>query len=136
MSTHKALRMSWWNAVIAAGALLTAVVLAILGDWFAAGLMTLAAIAFVLSALYARSGRASDITRLNAVEYIDERDRAIGAYAFAIVGVVALLLSLGVFVVVAVSTGGEGAVFWLALGQVLFLMAAWAVANVIAVRRS
>lgn len=136
MSTRRRLGMSWWNAVIVLVAVIAAIVLAVQGSWGAAIIMALSGAAAAAGAIYARSGRASDITRLNAIEYIDERDRTIGAYAFAVVGVAALLLAFGVFVAVAVLTGGREPIFWLAFGQFMLLMAAWAVANVVAVRRS
>ena len=130
MSTRERLGMSWWNAVIVGVALIAAIVLAVQGNWGTAILMVLSGAITAVAAIHARSGRASDISRLNAVEYIDERDRAIGAHAFAIVGVVALLLAFSVFVVVAVLTSGREPIFWLAFGQLMLLLVAWAIANV------
>lgn len=136
MSTHETLRMSWWNVVLTLVALAAAGFLAIRGDVPSALVMAAAAIAVAASAVYARSGRSSDFTRINAAEYVDERDRQMGARAFAIVGVVAIVLSLGTFVAVVLTVGRDASVFWLSLGQLVVLLLAWVVANVIAVRRS
>lgn len=46
------------------------------------------------AALYARRPNSKDITRVNAIEYRDERDRVIARKGFSIVGACALLLTV------------------------------------------
>jgi hypothetical protein len=127
--------MSWWNAVLTAVALAAAVLFAVLAQWGVAIIFLAAAVVIAASAIYARSGRASDIHRLNAIEYVDERDRAIGAQAFAILGVCAMVIAIGVFIAAMLLTP-SGPMFWVAWAQIILLTIAWAVANVVAVRRS
>lgn len=136
MSTHRWLRMSWWNGVLALAALGAAAGMAVLGRWAVAAIFVLVAVVVAASAIYARSGRASDLTRLNAAEYVDERDRAVGTHALAIVGVVALVLAMVVFVVGVVLLEPGNPMFWVLWGQVIALTIAWAVANLFALRRS
>ncbi|SFS13823.1 hypothetical protein SAMN04487783_1708 [Agrococcus baldri] len=136
MSTRKRFGMSWWNVVMAAVTLIAGVIMAVLGRWVAAGIFLVVALAIAGSAVYARSGRASDLTRLNAAEYVDERDRAVGTRALAIVGVVALLLTMTVFVIGMVLLEPGSPMFVVLTGQVLALAVAWAIANVVALRRS
>lgn len=136
MSTRETLRMSWWNVVLAAATLAAAVAFAVVGRWFVAAVFAAVAVVVVASAIYARSGRASDLTRLHAAEYVDERDRAIGMRAFAIVGVCALVIAMGVFIAAALLVEADDPMFWVAWGQMILLTIAWAVANVVAVRTS
>ncbi|SDR83673.1 hypothetical protein [Agrococcus carbonis] len=136
MSTRRWLRMSWWNALLVVAVLCGGVTLALLDRWGSAGILLLVALFTGASAVYARSGRASDVTRLNAAEYADERDRAAATRGFAAVGVVALLLSLAVLVTGQVLLEPGSAmrvVLWL---QFIGLVVAWGVANVVALRRS
>ncbi len=136
MSTRETLRMSWWNVVLAVLSLVAAVVFAVLGRWLAAIVLAAVAVVVVVGAVYARSGRASDLTRLHAAEYVDERDRAIGMRAFAIVGVCALVIAMGAFVAAALLVEADHPMFWVAWAQMVLLTIAWAVANVVAVRTS
>lgn len=136
MWTRRWLRMSWWNAVLTAATLLTAVLFAVRSQWLVAIVFAVIAIAGAASAIYARSGRASDYTRLNAAEYLDERDRTIGVHALAIVGVCALLIALGAFVAAMLLLEPDDPMFLVAWAQALLLAIAWAIANVVAVRRS
>jgi uncharacterized membrane protein len=136
MSTRRWLRMSWWNALLVVVVLGGAVALALLDRWGAAGILLLVALLTGVSAVYARSGRASDVMRLNAAEYADERDRVAATRAFAAVGVVALMLSIAVFVagqVLLEPGSGMRLVLWV---QFIGLVVAWGVANVVALRRS
>ncbi|WP_413318673.1 hypothetical protein AA0Z99_01160 [Agrococcus sp. 1P02AA] len=136
MSTRRWLRMSWWNAALTAAALLTAVIFATRAQWFVAIAFAVIATAVAGSAIYARSGRASDFTRLNAAEYLDERDRTIGVHALAIVGVCAMLIAMGVLVAAMLLLEPGDPMSFIAWAQVVLLTIAWAVANVVAVRRS
>lgn len=136
MSTHEHLRMSWWNAALTIAALVAAIVLAVQQSWVSSIVTTLVAVGTAVTAIYARSGRASDLTRLNAAEYVDERDRAIGARALAVVGLVAMVMTLAVFILAMVLTEPGEPLRWIAIGQVLVLAVAWMLANLVAVRRS
>ena len=136
MSTRRWLRMSWWTAVLALVVLAGAVAMAVLGRWLVAAIFLAVVVLVVASAVYARSGRASDLTRLNAVEYLDERDRAVGTQAFAIVGVLALVLSMLVFILGTALLEPDSPLFFVLWGQIIVLTIGWAVANLVALRRS
>lgn len=136
MSTRKRFGMSWWNAALALVAIIAAVIMAVLGRWGVAAVFLAAGLVVAGSAIYARSGRASDLTRLNAAEYVDERDRAVGTQAFAIVGVVALVLTIVVFVIGTALLEPGSPMFFVLWAQMIALLIAWGVANVIALRRS
>lgn len=136
MSTRKWLRMSWWNAVMVVVVLIAAVVMAVLERWGVAGIFVIVALGLAASAIYARSGSASDFTRLNAAEYADERDRTVGTQAFAIVGVVALVLTMVVFVVGTALLDPGSPMFFVLWAQVIALTIAWMIANFVALRRS
>lgn len=136
MSTRKRFGMSWWNVVMVAVALIAAVIMAVLGRWGVAGIFVIVGLGLAGSAIYARSGSASDLTRLNAAEYVDERDRAVGTQAFAIVGVVALVLTMVVFVIGMALLEPGSPMFLVLAGQMIALTIAWAIANLVALRRS
>ncbi|WP_245853183.1 DMT family transporter [Blastococcus aggregatus] len=53
-------------------------------------------------AIFARHPSSREITRVNAIEYRDERDKGIAQVGFSVVGVVALVVSAIEFVAVAV----------------------------------
>lgn len=135
MWTRRRLRMSWWNALVTLAVLAGAVVLAVSGQWVPAVLLAGIGLATGSFAVYARSGRASDITRLNAMEVVDERDRAMTTFALAVVGVTGLLLSVVVFIAAMVLLEHGHPMFYFAWGQVMVLAVVWTVANVLAVRR-
>lgn len=87
-----------------------------------------------LGAVFARRGDAGDLERVNALEYADERDRAAAVRGLAVVGVIALLLSLAqlvVFTIVHVDPLPR----YFALGTFLALVAGWFFANWYFVRR-
>ena len=84
-------------------------------------------------ALWARRPRARDVTRLNALEWRDERDRRLGKDALSVVGGAALVLSMVELVVVSILA--IDAALWLAWIQLIVLMAVWALMNSIVVRR-
>lgn len=94
-------------------------------------LLLVAGLLIFVSALYARSQNSSDILRLNAIEYRDERDRLLAKSGFAVVGVAALILSIAEFVLAAVFQQ----LLALASAQVLVLSAVWGIANSLAVKR-
>lgn len=133
MSTtnRRRLPVSTANAVLVGAFLLAAVAAAGLGLWAAAVLLAVLGLAGLGSALYARRPGARDVTRVNAIEYRDERDRRIARTGFAAVGVVALVASMIHFIVAtALSLEHE----WLPAAQLLLLAAVWGVANSVAAR--
>ncbi|RII91173.1 hypothetical protein [Clavibacter californiensis] len=96
--------------------------------------ITLAVMAAILlgGALHAARPTASDVLRINGLEYRDERDGLLAQKGFAAVGVAALVMTVGTFFV----TTLMGQVQWYVLAQMLVLAAVWAVANWLAVQRS
>lgn len=136
MSTRKWLRMSWWNVVLLVGVLAAAVVMAVLGRWVEAVVFAVVVLFLGASAVYARSGRSGDLTRLNAAEYLDERDRAAATQGFAAVGVTALLLGFALLVLATVLLEPGEPMFLVLIGNLLVLAIVWGVANWVALRRS
>ena len=132
------LPVSTTNAVLLAVFLTGAVVTAVAGSWYEAGLLAAVGLAVLAMAVYARRPNSRDITRVNAIEYRDERDKRIARVGFSVVGVVALAVSAIEFVTVAVLVDARD---WpqmaqvLATGQLLLLCAVWGIANSIAARR-
>ncbi|RBY83241.1 hypothetical protein DQ241_19820 [Blastococcus sp. TF02A-30] len=131
--------MSVPNAVLVTVVVAGAVALGVLGRWFEAWLLAAVSVAAVGSALHARRPGSRDITRVNAIEYRDERDRSIARAGFSVVGAVALVLSVVEFVVIAVVVAARDwppAVQLVPIGQLLLLCVVWAAANSYAARRS
>ncbi|MBM7387200.1 hypothetical protein [Clavibacter phaseoli] len=83
-------------------------------------------------ALHAARPGASDVTRINGLEYRDERDGRLAQQGFAVVGVAALIISVVAFVV----TTLQGDIHWYVWAQTLALAVVWAIANAVVVRRS
>lgn len=110
-----------------------AVVAALTQNWFGAILLLASGIFILGSALYARRPDSRDITRLNAIEYRDERDRALAKHGFAAIGVAALILAV-VEVVLAVILFNQ--FVELACAQLLVLAIVWSIANSNAVKQS
>jgi hypothetical protein len=86
----------------------------------------------LFGAVWAARPGARDVDRLNGLEYRDERDARLAQQALAAVGVVALILAWGTFVV----TTMLGTVDWFVTMQLLVLAFAWGIANSVVVRRS
>lgn len=139
MSTSRdRLPVSGVNAVLVGGFLLAAAVAALTGRWTPAVILAVAGVVGFSTALHARRHSSGDVTRVNALEYRDERDRQIARDGFAVVGVVALVLSGVAFLVVSMSRDGQEAApafQLLVAGQLLVLAVVWAVANYAAARR-
>lgn len=135
MWTRKYLRMSWWNAVLGIVLLVATVVLAINGQVVQSIIMGALTVFLIGSAVYARSGRSSDVTRLNALESVDERDRAMASFALAVVGVAAMFVSVAVLIAgIFLLEPGEP-MFWVVIGQMFVLAITWTIANIVAARR-
>ncbi|CCE76714.1 hypothetical protein [Clavibacter nebraskensis] len=113
--------------VLAAGA----VVALIAGNPYNAITLALMAAILLGGALHAARPTASDVTRIDGLEYRDERDGLLAQKGFAAVGVAALVMTVGTFFV----TTLMGRVHWYVLAQMLVLAAVWAVANRLAARR-
>ena len=130
------LRISTINVVLVSAFLLGAVLAAGLERWQAAVYLGLLGICGLTGALYAHRSGSRDVTRLNGLEWRDERDRTLAKSGFAVVGVVALLMVVAQFIVVMLTDPGPDSPFlWMALAQVLILNLAWVIANSVAVRR-
>lgn len=109
-----------------------AIAAAITGHRLGAGFLALGGLGALIGALYARRPDSRDITRVNAIEYRDERDKRIAQAGFSVVGVVALVISVIEFVVIAAVADEY---MWLPGLQLFVLCAVWATANSMAARR-
>lgn len=137
-STKSALPVSPTNAALVAVFLLGAVVTAVAGSWFDAALLAAVGLAGLGSALYARRPGSRDVTRVNALEYRDERDRAIAQTGFSAVGIAALVVSAIEFVAVAALAEARDwppAVELAPAAQLVLLCIVWGVANTVAAKR-
>ena len=136
LRTVERLRISRINVVLVSALLLGALIAAGLQRWQAALYLGLVGVGGLAVALYAHRSGSRDVTRLNGLEWRDERDRTLARSGFAVVGVVALLMVLAHFIVVLFTvTDPPSAFLLLTLAQILILFIAWGVANSIAVRR-
>lgn len=135
MSTRNRIGMSWWNVVCVLAIAVASVISFALERWFTGTVLGAVLVLFVASILYARSGRASDVTRLNAAEYTDERDRRMAAFGLAIVGVVAMVASVGTFAAAMALLPADHPMALIAWAQLVGLAVTWCVGNWIATRR-
>ncbi|KDP92207.1 MULTISPECIES: hypothetical protein [Clavibacter] len=119
------------NTVIVAVFALAALVVLVAGHPDSAVLLGVIAVVWLLSSLTSARPEVSDASRIEGLEYRDERDRQLALKGFAAVGVAALVLSFGAFLV---SLLVDGIDRWLAV-QMIVLFVVWGVANRIAVRR-
>ena len=122
------------NLVLVSAFLLGALIAAALGSWPGATYLGAIGLCGLAGALYARRSGSRDVTRLNALEWRDERDRNLAKSGFAVVGAVALLMVLAQFIVVVVADA-DSAFVWVTCMQVLVLFTAWGIANSVVVRR-
>jgi hypothetical protein len=124
------------NMVLVSAFLLGALAEAALGRWAGAGYLGFLGLGGLAGALYARRSGSRDVTRLNALEWRDERDRNLARSAFAVVGAAALLMVMAQFIVVVVADPSAGSpLVWIACLQALILCLVWGVANSLVVRR-
>jgi hypothetical protein len=82
---------------------LGALVEAALGRWTGVGYLGFLGLGGLAGALYARRSGSRDVTRLNALEWRDERDRNLAKSAFAVVGAASLLMVMAQFIIVDVA---------------------------------
>jgi cadmium resistance protein CadD (predicted permease) len=80
----------------------------------------------------ARRVLATDVNRVDAIEYLDERDRAMARDGFAVVGVAALVLSLAEFVLMSIFVPDWA---WILACQSTLLAVVWVIGNRVAARR-
>ena len=124
------------NVVLVSTFLLGALIAAALQRWQGALYLVLVGIGMLAVALYAHRSGSRDVTRLNALEWRDERDRTLAKSGLAAVGVVALVMVVAQFIVVMLTDPGPDSPFlWMTLAQVLILNLAWVIANSVVVRR-
>jgi hypothetical protein len=124
------------NLVLVSAFALGALIAGALGSWTGAAYLGFFGLGGLACALFARRPGSRDVTRLNALEWRDERDRTLAKSGFAVVGAVALLMVLAQFIVVVVTDAGPDSPFmWVTLSQILILFIAWVIANSVAVRR-
>jgi MFS family permease len=120
------------NVLLVSVFLAGALVCAVTGNLPGAILLAAFGILGLAGALYAARPGARDVTRINGLEYRDERDGRLAQQGFAIVGVAALVISVAAFVV----TTLMGRVDVFVLGQTMALAVVWGIANSVVVRRS
>lgn len=124
--------MSRVNLALSAALALGIVITVSLGLWAQTVMLGLILILGLFGVYAGRRNEASDIQRVNALEFQDERDRAIGREGLAAVGAVALVMSLvGYMATLALYPE----IRWLALGQFLVLCVAWGIGNHVAAYR-
>jgi len=129
------LRISTINRVLVGSLFLGAVIAGALGRWTGAVFLGVLCLGGLAAALAARRSDSRDVTRLNALEWRDERDRTLAKSGFAAVGTVALVMVLAQVIVLFVAGSTGSAFMWVALVQLVILNITWSVANSIAVRR-
>lgn len=85
-------------------------------------------------AAFARRRNAGDLERVNALEYADERERAVGTKGLAAVGVVALILA-AVQLLVHAFVATDPLSRWMSFGLFCSVNLTWIIANWFFVRR-
>jgi hypothetical protein len=157
-TTSSRLPLSVPNIVLIGGSFAGAIATIILQNWFGAVLLLLVGGGGLLSALLARRAGASDLLRINAIEYRDERDSRLASHGFAVVGAWALLLVTLELVAATIFVGavglaatpdGDGTIVFrlegwslfgaaweaIAVVQLCVLSVIWGIANTRAVKR-
>lgn len=131
-TSRRSLPVSLVNLILAAVLLAAGVAQALAENWWLAFVFAAVAVVCLASALYARRADSRDITRVNALEYRDERDRVIAREGFSIVGASALILT-GAEILGSSIFGPEYT--WLFALQLIALCVVWAIANQVSVAR-
>jgi len=126
------LPLSTTNIVLLGTFFVGAIVTALTQNWLGTTLLLVTGSFGLAGAVYARRPDSRDITRINALEYRDERDRLLAKQGFAAVGAAALILAVIEFVLATIL----GQFVQFAASQVIVLCIVWAIANVRAVNRS
>ena len=133
MQTDNRSSISTTNIVLVGAFIAGASVAAFTQNWFGAILLLALGLMGLGAAVHARRPNSRDITRINAIEYRDERDRDLAKHGFATVGAAALVLSV---VEVLLATIFFHQLVGLAGAQLLTLSIVWGIANSQAVKRS
>lgn len=116
------------NTVLLVCCLAVAVVSAVMGAWPMAIGFLLAIVLLVAQLLFSHRDSASDLERVNSLEFQDERDKEIAVKGLAAVGVVALVVAF--FGVIGTSLFLDLPLVTLTLGIVLItITVTWIVAN-------
>lgn len=133
MQTTNRFPISTTNLVLVSAFCVGAIVAALTHNWSGAILLLILGFVGLGIALYGRRPNARDITRINAIEYRDERDRNLAKQGFATVGAAALILSVleGVLAILFYP-----ALLGIAAAQLIALSAVWGIANSNAVKRN
>lgn len=111
------------NAAVIGALLVGAALAGLRGNGVGAIILAAVAIGWAGIALYARSRRADDRSRVGNFDPRDERDRTIGRNGFALVGAAALILTGGEMLVRVVLGDNDGAT----LVRFLVLAAVWSI---------
>jgi len=133
LQTNNRSSISPTNIVLVGTFIAGAIVAALTQNWFGTILLLTLGVLGLSAAVYARRPNSRDITRINAIEYRDERDRDRAKHGFATVGAAALVLSV---VEVVLTTIFFHELVGVAGAQLLTLSIVWGIANSNAVKRS
>lgn len=135
LNSVERLPISVINLVLVSAFLIGAVIAGALGKWPGATYLGFLGFGGLAGALYARRSGSRDVTRLNALEWRDERDRTLAKSGFAVVGAVALLMVLLQFIVAITVAAIISPFVWASIAQLTILCVVWSVANSVVVRR-
>ncbi|TFD49607.1 hypothetical protein E3T55_11045 [Cryobacterium frigoriphilum] len=133
MQTNNRSRISTINIILVSTLCVGATIAALTQNWVGAIWLLILGLSGLGAAFYARRPNARDITRINGIEYRDERDRDLARQGFATVGAAALILSV-VEVVLAIIFLPQ--LVGVVSAQLLMLSVIWGMANSNAVKRS
>jgi MFS family permease len=120
------------NVILVSVFLAGALICAVTGNVPGALVLATFGVLGLAGAVHAARPGARDVTRINGLEYRDERDGRLAQQGFAVVGVAALVISVAAFV----ATTLMGRIDWFIWGQTMALAIVWGVANSVVVRRS
>jgi len=133
LQTNKRSLISTTNLILVGTLCAGAIIAALTQNWLGAIWLLILGLSGLGAALYARRTNSRDITRINGIEYRDERDRDLARQGFATVGAVALILSV-VEVMLAIIFSPQ--LVGVASTQLVILSVVWGIANSNAVKRS
>lgn len=134
MQTTNRLPISTTNIFLVSTFFAGAIVTALTRNWFFAVVLFAIGLCGLGGAVYARRPNSRDITRLNAIEYRDERDRELAKQGFATVGAAALIIT--VIEVVLAIVFFNALIALIACAQMFALCIIWGISNSNAVKRS
>lgn len=123
------------NLVLVSAFLLGALIAGVQDSWPGAMFLGFLSLGGLACALHARRSGSRDVTRLNALEWRDERDRNLAKSGFAVVGAAALLMAMVQFIVLLTLAAADSPFLLAATAQLTILCIAWGVANSVVVRR-